>query len=530
MKVYYGGDILPMTSELDSPEAVVTSEGKIVFVGKKDEAMAFAGEQCEKVDLLGKTLMPAFIDAHGHISQMMQFLDACSLAEADNVADIQRIIREYIEANHIDESGIVLATRYDHNFLDEERHITGLELDAVSDKVPIFAMHTSGHIGVANHALLKLSGVSDTEPDPEGGKFGRNEDGTLNGYIEEVSALMRIMQPLFQRISVNPQTALMEVQKRYLKHGITTCQDGAAIPDGVMGFAQAAKAGMLTMDVVAYIMTDAYEEAKESLGEFYEEDYVGHFRIGGAKIILDGSPQGKSAWLSQPYEGEVSYAGYPSLPTETVEKACEEAVRNGYQLLAHCNGDAASEQFLDSYEKAIKTVGKKEDLRPVMIHCQIVRDDQLDRMVVLEMVPSIFIGHTYYWGDVHLKNLGEKRGSRVSPTKSALDRGLIYNFHQDPPVTEPDMLHSVWCAVNRITRKGVKIGEEQCIGVYDALKAVTINAAYAYHEEQKKGSIEVGKVADLVILDENPLKVDSMKIKDIAVVSTIFRGNEVYSK
>ena len=240
-----------------------------------------------------------------------------------------------------------------------------------------------------------------------------------------------------------------------------------------------------------------------------------------------------------------------------VINACEAAIKGNYQLLAHCNGDAASEQFIESYSKALENVrtsyagnikANSEDssenseyanydmisfaknYRPVMIHCQTVRDDQLDRMVKLNMIPSIFVGHVYYWGDIHMKNLGRKRADRISPVKSALKRGLVYNFHQDTPVTKPDMLHSIWCAVNRITRNGQKLSDEQCIDVYDALKAVTINAAYEYSEENIKGTIEAGKKADLVVLSDNPLKADRQKIKDIIVEKTIKDGVELYKR
>ena len=151
-------------------------------------------------------------------------------------------------------------------------------------------------------------------------------------------------------------------------------------------------------------------------------------------------------------------------------------------------------------------------------------------MAKLKMLPSIFIGHVYYWGDIHMKNFGPQRGHRISPAKDALDRGLIINFHQDTPVTKPNMLHSVWAAVNRISRMGNVIGEDQKIGVYDALKAVTINAAYAYFEEDSKGSLKVGKRADLVILDKSPMAVAPMEIKDIRVMETIKDGKTIYKR
>ena len=166
----------------------------------------------------------------------------------------------------------------------------------------------------------------------------------------------------------------------------------------------------------------------------------------------------------------------------------------------------------------------------MMIHCQTARDDQLERMKEMKMIPSVFVGHVYYWGDIHVKNLGEDRGSRVSPCRSALEHGLVMNFHQDTPVTKPDMLHSVWAAVNRMTRGGQVIGEDQKIGVYEAMKAVTINAAYAYHEEDMKGTLEAGKRADLVVLEENPLKADVMRLKDIKVLETVKAGKTLYKR
>ncbi len=260
------------------------------------------------------------------------------------------------------------------------------------------------------------------------------------------------------------------------------------------------------------------------------QGYKDHVKIGGYKLVLDGSPQGRSAWMSEPYlGGEEGYCSYPWMEDAKVEKYVQQAVSEHRQILAHCNGDAASEQFLNAYEKALEITCIKDDLRPVMIHCQTVRNDQLDRMAQLHMIASVFVGHVWYWGDVHKRNFGEKRGNHISPVKDALKRGIHVNFHQDTPVTKPDMLHSVWCAVNRLSRGNDVIGADQKISVYDALRAVTIEAAYEYFEEDTKGSIEVGKRADLVILDQSPLDIDPMKIKEIKVLETIKDGITVFS-
>lgn len=526
--IYYNGDIITMKDENDSPEAVVVSDGKIVFTGNLIDAEDKYGADAEKIDLKGNTLMPAFIDPHSHFCQAAQSVMMCDLSETKNFDEIVTELSSYMEKNKIDDKGIILASGYDHNFLEEERHPDKYVLDKVSKTVPIYISHASGHMGVANSALLKLAGITDDTKDPQGGKYGRNADGSLSGYVEETPALMSILKCTMPRMKIDMAKQMAAAQEVYLKNGITTVQEGAANMQSMQGLTAYAAGGGLLLDVVAYVLENEYENTVQEFKD-YNGKYKDRVKIGGAKIILDGSPQGKSAWLSKPYEGEDEYRGYPTHEDTYVEKAMLSAVEGKYQILAHCNGDAASDQFINSYKKALQNATDPDmDLRPVMIHCQTVREDQLDKMKDLKMIPSIFIGHTYYWGDIHLKNLGPDRGAHISPVKSAIERGLVYNFHQDTPVTKPDMLHSVWCAVNRITRKGCPIGQEQCIGVYDALKGITINAAYEYKEENSKGTLEPGKLADMVILDLNPLKVDKMEIKDINVLETIKEGTTVY--
>ncbi|MGO0862293.1 amidohydrolase family protein, partial [Clostridioides difficile] len=196
----------------------------------------------------------------------------------------------------------------------------------------------------------------------------------------------------------------------------------------------------------------------------FVKKYVNRFKIGGYKIFLDGSPQGKTAWLTKPYENsEDGYCGYPIYKDEEVEKFINISVEEKMQLLTHCNGDAAADQLINSFEKVIKEKNIKDDMRPVMIHAQTVREDQVDEMKKINMIPSYFVAHTYYWGDIHIKNLGESRAFKISPLKTTIEKGLIYTLHQDTPVIAPNMLETIWCAVNRITKKGVLIGENEKI-------------------------------------------------------------------
>ncbi len=531
-KLYYNGDIITMRKENDAPEAVLVSKGRIAFVGDLKEAKQRCTAETELVDLQGKTLMPSFIDAHGHITMLAQYTAFANLGKCTDFQQLEETLLAYQKEKDI-QDGVMIAYGYDHNFLAEQKHPTKAVLDRVSAEIPICILHTSGHMCVANSALLEACGITEDTPDPEGGKFGREENGEPNGYIEEVPAMTKVLMFMFSRAAADFEKQMELAQNTYLKYGITTVQDGAVNPSAFQKLAAVAEAGGFCLDVIAYLMADEANQTVEAYPA-YENQYCGRLKIGGEKIILDGSPQGRSAWLSKPYEGEETYCGYPACTDGQVKQWVENSIKAKRQLLAHCNGDAASQQYLDAFSQAVSDMPEKLEqvraLRPVMIHCQTVREEQLEEMSRLGMIPSIFVAHTWYWGDVHLKNLGPVRGSQISPVKSALQYGLVYNFHQDPPVVEPDMLHTVWCAVNRITRTGQPIGQEQCISVFEALKGITIHGAYAYHEEDRKGTLEAGKLADLVVLDRNPLKTDKMQIRDIQVLETVKEGKTLYRK
>lgn len=528
--LYFNGDIITMEHENETVEAVLVADGIIKALGTYDAVSAQKGNDCTLVDLQGKTLMPAFIDAHGHISQTTDSLARADLSEAKNFDDIVNILKAFAKEKNLTHGEHIVGSGYDHNFLEEKDHPDKKILDQVSTDTPVMIWHASNHMGVVNSKALELSGIDENTPAPDGGTIARYP-GTNEptGYLEETGAMAA-------RCLANPQefdkvALLMEAQKLYLSNGITTVQDGAASGDHIQLLREVGNAGKFDIDIVAYPVT-IMADVKPLMAQNADcvKKYANHIKIGGYKILLDGSPQGKSAWMSEPYENSGDYCGYPWLKPDLVHTLVKQAIDDNQQLLCHCNGDAASQQFLDAYETelAASSNPNKNNLRPVMIHCQTVRDDQLDRMAAIKMIPSIFVAHTYYWGDVHLVNFGQRRGNRVSPVKSALDRGLVYNFHTDTPVVKPKLLHSVWCAVNRITRNGTEIGPEQRIGVYEALKGITINAAYAYFEENSKGSIKAGKQADFVLLDRNPLKVDKMEIKDIQVLETIKDGKSVY--
>lgn len=526
--LYFGGPILTMVAETDAPEALLVENGEIRALGPLRSFDSL--RRVRRIDLRGRCLMPGFIDAHSHIVMNGLYAGLADLSACADFDEIVRTLRAHGERKKSKPGEPVIGFGYDHNTLREQRHPDREVLDRVSRENPVVILHVSGHMACANSRALALAGLSAATPDPEGGVIGRAPGGAEpNGYLEETAA-QDVHPMIFGKAKRDIGGILRSMQRAYLEHGVTTAQDGAANRQIVTLLRLAGWLGKLKIDVVAYPMINA--EGRQAVKpDPPRAAYRRHLRLGGYKLILDGSPQGRSAWMSEPYLGDdPEYRAYPYLNDDAADAFVRRAVAERRQILVHCNGDAAGEQFLNAYERALRDTGCAEDLRPVMIHCQIVRADQLARMARLRMIASIFVGHVFFWGDVHLKNFGPARANRISPAGEATRLGVPYNFHQDTPVTPPDMLRSVWCAVKRVSRSGRIVGAEMTVSPFEALRAVTAGGAYQYFEEDRKGTLQPGKLADLVVLDRNPLAVDPLEIKDIQVLETIKRGVTVYRK
>lgn len=519
--LYENGNILTME---DSPaQAVLVRDGRIAFAGDNRQARLLAGPDTRRVDLKGDTLMPAFIDAHSHFAGYAHSLLQVDLAGVDSLAKMEERIRVFIEENALPAGEWVKAGGYDHNTLSPALHPAREWLDRVAPAHPVVLQHQSGHMGVFNTLALERLGVTMDTPDPSGGKIGR-EDGRLTGYMEE-NAFVEYLQ----RLPAPPAGALMDAldraQQRYAAFGITTAQEGMLTGELAGLYAAYLDTGRLGLDVVGYMDAADPRRARQVLGRALD-GYYRHFCIGGYKIFLDGSPQGRTAWMRQPYQGSQD-CGYPVLTDEQVRERIGLALSENRQILAHCNGDAAAAQYLRVYREVLRHHPGRQ-IRPVMIHAQLVGSDQLPLMKELRMIPSFFVAHVYYWGDVHIRNFGLQRASQISPAAAAGRQGIPYTFHQDAPVIQPDMLTTVWCAVNRMTKAGVCLGADQRVGVMDALRAVTLNAAYQYGEEEEKGSIRAGKRADLVRLDGNPLTTPPERLREIRVVETMKDGHILF--
>jgi predicted amidohydrolase YtcJ len=396
-------------------------------------------------------------------------------------------------------------------------------------------LHQSGHLGAYNSKAIEMGGITPATPDPSGGVIQRETDGkTPNGVFEE-NAHFLLVAKVLPKFSPAQMALVAAAQKIYLANGFTTAQDGKTDPVATQVLIDAAKAHVLKLDVVSYVDLVVMKDSPVLHGSYLSRNYTDHFRIGGVKLTFDGSPQGKTVWFTKPYlkvpEGQQTYyAGYPAFPGPgEAQEWVDKAYKNNWQLLVHANGDAAIDQMI----KTVDVAGKKypgKDRRTLLIHGQYLRADQVPQLKAEEIFPALFPMHTFYWGDWHRDSVaGKARASLISPTGTLLQEGMKFSVHSDAPVTFPNSMRVFDSAVNRTTRSGFVLGPDQRISAATALKAMTLWPAWQHFEDQSKGSLEVGKRADMVVLSGNPLVVSAATIKDIKVLETIKDGVSVYT-
>ena len=537
--LYYGGDIITMVGdEPNYVESIVTKSDTIVFIGHLSKAQTLFPSS-KNINLKGKTLLPGFIDAHAHFAGFpSQSIGAQILpppdAGANNIDALIQILKDWSTPENIQLTGWIFGMGFDDSVLEERRFPTKEDLDKVSTEHPVMIVHISGHFCVVNSKGLELLKITADSPNPEGGLI-RRMPGTEepNGVLEELAAIPFMPIVLGPKSEEAIKIFLTAGQEMALSYGYTTVQEGRAMPSSHLFLEYAANTNFLKLDVVSYIDYSVADSLLKT--DWYSSSYKNHYRIGGVKLTLDGSPQGRTAWRTQPYlippdGAEEGYLGYPAIPLdEDVEKIYENAFQNNWQIHTHANGDAAMDQMIRALKKATAKYGN-ENRRNVLIHGQYVREDQLDEFKDLDIIASLFPLHTFYWGDWHKEIIGDSLGNKISPTRTALNKGLKITIHTDAPVALPNLMRVIWTATNRVSRSGNIIGEKERLTPYEALKCITEWSAYQHFEEETKGTLEIGKLADLVILDSNPLTVDKEKIKDIIVLETIKEGHSIYRR
>lgn len=526
-KIFYNGNIITMTGN-KNPEAAAFTDGKISFLGKLSDVLSDGSfKNHKRVDLKGRTLMPSFIDSHSHFTSVASsFLDI-SLEDAESFRDICEKIENYIKTQKPEKGKWITAKGYDQNFLKEKAHPTASVLDRISKDYPVIIHHRSGHMGVFNSKAMEILGIDKNTKSPEGGNIEKKE-GVPTGYMEE-NAFIEYSKKVPMHSLEDMKNAYIKAQQKYASCGITTIQEGMTVDQLIPMYEMLKGENLLFLDLVCFCGIESGKKFMETFKD-HKGKYIDRIKIGGCKIFLDGSPQGRTAWMRKPYENSNDYRGCGTMSDEAVYSSLKKAFEDNMQLLAHCNGDRAVQQYLEAAEKLKSQGCDISRIRPVIVHGQLMGTDQIKDAKDLGFIVSFFAAHVYHWGEIHLENFGKERGSHISPAGSALKNGMIFTFHQDSPVIEPDMAETIWCSVVRKTKSGLCIGEEERIPVYEALKAVTVNAAYQYFEENEKGTIENGKKADLIILDINPLSCKKEELRNMKVLCTIKEGKTVYSK
>ena len=522
--------ILMTGNEQAEALSIAIKNQEIIWIGTHEKAERIQGKH---IDYGDQAILPGFIDAHGHASYLAFATQVANLASppvgtVNNIKELQSELKKFIKDSNLKPGEWVMGLGYDDSLLAEKRHPTKDDLDEVSTEHPIYLIHVSAHLGAANSLGSKLANINSKTQDPPGGKIRRYASSPEpNGVFEETAAYP--LQQLAMSSYKDPIGSVKKAMQIYARNGITTVQDGASSPETIALMKAADAQGMINLDVISFPV--GQNGLDQNLDSINFGSYEGRLKIGGIKLILDGSPQGKTAYLTEPYykppHSELdSYTGYPLIPQLEVSKWVKRYADLNIPIMAHANGDAAADMLI----KAVTDADIASDHRTVMIHAQTVREDQLDKMKGLGIIPSYFSTHTFYWGDWHRDSVfGEERAMRISPTKSSLDRKMPFTVHNDAPVVPPDMIRLLWSTTNRKTRSGKVLGDEQKISTYEALKAITINAAYQHFEDDIKGTLEVGKQADIVVLSEDPLDMDAKDILKIDVVATFSQGAEIFS-
>lgn len=540
--IYFGGDIITMEGDsANYVEAVGIKDGKIVFTGSKADAEKMKGDSTVMNDLQGKTMLPGFIDSHSHLADAINIAGQANIssppvANCKSIADIIAALQKCKEDNNIKDGEWIFGWGYDETQLDEKRPPNKLDLDKAFPKNPVFIRHVSGHLGVANSLALADGKIDKNTKNPAGGTILRLPGSTEPSGVLEEMAIHHYVDKASKVFASQQADLLKKTLDYYASNGITTVQDGFSDSTTVAFLKKSAAANNLFLDVISLTsFIDLNKNLTDSSLNYGTKS--NHLKFAGTKVVADGSPQGKTAFFSKPFLTKVAgqpkdYRGFSNVTQDQLNKIFSICYKNQQQLIVHCNGDGTMDMLLKAHEHACKENNQPldADRRTIVIHSNFVRMDQLQKYKEYNISPSFFTNHTFFWGDVHIKNLGQDRAFFESPMHSADSIGIIASNHTDYIITPINQIFTIWSAVNRVSRSGVVIGPNERVTPYQALKALTINSAYQYYEENNKGSIKSGKLADLVILDQNPLKVLPLTIKDINVLETIKEGKTVYKK
>jgi len=524
--LFVGGLVYTMDNDGSVADAVLLEHGLIAAVGSEANVRQKAPPDVLTIDLKGRALLPGFVDAHSHypvgvIEHLGVQLSATGEAAVVNNNELLARVSEAVKLTPPGQW--IVGFNYDNTVFPTGLHPTRQQLDDITQDHPVFLRHVSGHMGVANSAGLSELQI-DSQRDELIPFLGVDkETGELNGLLQEEAAphLPRFIRSF-------PTTDLISAYKRtqadYIAAGVSTVQNGLIDSSTSKLLRVLQWVGVLPQRVVAWANRD-YASSRKPF-------HTSNFRQATVKLIVDGSPQGKTAYLTEPYHvidnGVEAFRGVPLFTQQALNEQVLYFHERDFQIALHGNGDAAIDMIIEAVRLA-QLAQPKPDARHVLVHAQTIRSDQIMQLAAVSITPTFFNSHTFYWGDWHKnQSLGPERAQSISPLASARDAGLRFSLHTDAPVTPMQPLQLIWSAMRRETRSGDVLGEEQRIDLTAALRAMTIDAAWQSFLEHDRGSIEPGKLADVIVLSGDPYSVPD--IRSLQVDQTIIGGKVFFTR
>lgn len=535
--IFYNGSVITVNENNDICEAVATRNGKIIYVGDNKGAEKYKGEYTKVIDLAGRTLMPGFVEAHSHF-----MLNAILLNEivipidytiCKSIKEIQVIIKEAAKKKKPGEW--IILQGYDQNKLEEKRHPDYRELDIAAPDNPVWCVRADLHTGVCNSAAMKIAGwTKESAKNFQPGELDLDENGELTGLVKEEG--FGYLNSMITYDDDKLKEAYKLCDKLFLSVGITSVHDAGAYGGQ---FVKVLQDACMNKDVHVRV----YEMIYRMLGKYSIRDFIyehiktglhtgigdEHYKLGPAKLLIDGSSSAPSCSTRKPYSHNPLLPQIINWTQEEMNKVFEDAHLAGFQITAHCIGDNAVEKMINTIEYVMNKY-PRDDCRPRIEHCAMIDDVMLKRIKKLGIIPISNPGLVAFNAKDYNRYYGE-RVNMMFANKSYIDNGIIAAAGADAPCMDVNPMLGIWGAVER---KDIVNGEEcgtcQCIDVMDAIRMFTINGAYASFDEKIKGSIEEGKLADLIILGEDILKSSKSHLKDIVVDETYIDGMSVYKR
>jgi hypothetical protein len=518
--ILFNGRVSTMEPATPDATAIAIHDGRILAVGMDREVLALGAAATRRIDLGRRRVFPGFNDAHAH--PWASGLDALRKVPCDK-SSIEAILAALqARAAQTPPGHWVLGYLYDDG--KTPRFLTRADLDAAVPDHPVIVTHRGGHTGYANSAALALAGAKAGMADPPGGRFERDANGELNGRVADkaLDAVLAKVPDDLTRDDHRRAVALMS--KLYASHGITSVCEADASPAGLQAYQDARDSGELLYRAYCHMdvdYLDRYIEAGVHTG--FGDDMV---RIGGVKQYADGSISERTAWLADPYIGMPDYTGVELGTRASLYEHSRKAWLAGFQLATHANGERAIDRILGVYEDLNREFPRR-DPRFRIEHCTVVTPALIARMRAVGAIPIPFSGYVNFHGDI-LHFYGDDRAARMFAYRSFIDAGLCPPSSSDYTASPPSPMLWLYSETTRRDPTGHVWGEAQRITVDEALRSMTMNGAYASFEEQEKGSIAPGKLADLTVLAQDPLAVPAELWLDIPVERTMLGGKWVY--